>query len=275
MADLLLTGGVHVTVDYTETDAPNNLIDVYFDIIQDHSITIQNQITDNFLENNTAIQDHIAHMPLTISLHGLSAEVIYKPPEKTIDNIYSSINKFIGKHYIHNIPQQGLYSDKLIALSALYPPVDNVTQLAKNAVQYAEASINRYTRLIDNIRGISRLKRLQKIYSDLIKLRNTNTALLVETPYAAYENMYIQSVSLKQGNQEFITDIELTLKQVNFAYIKTTKADPNILSKYTQFAKASIENHGNIQGKTVDNTTLLKGWTNKAGLTEQGSGIRK
>lgn len=275
MADLLLTGGVQVTVTEEEVNAPNNFVGVYFDIIQDHSVTIQNQITDNYLENNTAVQDHIAHSPITLSLRGLSAEVVYTPPTRALDAAYKSVNKFIGQKFINTIPQKGLYTDKLIAISALYPPVDNVTQLAKNAVQYVESSVTRYTKLLDNLRGNARLTRLQKIYSDLINLRNTNTSLIVETPYASYENMYIQSISLRQGNQDYITDIELTLKQVNFANIKTTKADQNVLAKYNQWARAEVENHGNVQGKPADSATLLKGWTNKAGLTEAGSGVKR
>ena len=143
MADLLLTGGVSVSVMQEDIETPDNFISVYFDIIQNHSVSIQNQITDNYLENNSAVQDHIAHPPITLSLSGLSAEIVYQSPHGIIDSIYKGVNKFIGKRFIHSLPKQGLYTDKLIAISALYPPVDNVTQLAKNAVQYVESSVNR------------------------------------------------------------------------------------------------------------------------------------
>lgn len=275
MADLLLTGGVQVTVTQDEVNAPDNFAGVYFDIIQDHTVNVQNQITDNYIESNTAIHDHIAHAPITLSLRGLSAEIIYTPPTKTINFAYKGVNKFIGNNITHSVPQKGLYTDKLIGISALYPPVDNVTQAAKNAVQYIEASVGRYTKIVNNLRGRNRDNRLQKIYSDLIDLRNTNTALIVETPYAVYENMYIQSISFKQGGLNYITDLELTLKQVKFANIETTKANEKVLSKYNQWARAQVENHGNVQGKSVDNATLLKGWANKGGLTEAGSGIKR
>lgn len=275
MADLLLTGGISVTVMQEDVSTPDNFIGVYFDIIQSHSVSIQNQITDNYLENNTAVQDHIAHAPLTVTLSGISAEVVYESPRSVIDAVYKGVNKFIGKKFVHSLPKQGLYTDKLIALSALYPPVDNVTQLAKNAVQYVESSVNRYKTIINNLTGKNRETKLIKIYSDLIALRNGDVSLVVETPYATYENMYIQSISLSQGNQDYITDIQLTLKEVNFANTNVTKADENVLAKYTSYARANVENHGNMQGKTADSTTLLKGWTNKAGLTDAGSGIRR
>ena len=110
MADLLLTGGISVTV--MEDSTPNNLIGVYFDIIQSHSVSIQNQITDNYLENNTAVQDHIAHAPLTVTLSGISAELVYESPRSITDAVYKGVNKFIGKKFA--LPKQGLYTDKLI-----------------------------------------------------------------------------------------------------------------------------------------------------------------
>ena len=109
--------------------------------------------------------------------------------------------------------------------------------MAKNAVQYVESSVNRYKTIINNLTGKNRKTKLIKIYSDLIALRDSDTSLVVETPYATYENMYIQSISLSQGNQDYITDIQLTLKQVNFATTKVTQADQNVLAKYTSFAE--------------------------------------
>ena len=100
-------------------------------------------------------------------------------------------------------------------------------------------------------------------------------ALVVNTPFQTFENMYIQSISLKQGNQDYITDIELTLKQINFIGTQTAAADKNVLSKYNQWSRAQVENHGNVQGALSDNTSLIKGWTNKMGITSAGSGIRR
>ena len=60
-----------------QQDKPSKLTDYYFDIIKGHTISINNQITDYYLENNTAVQDHIAHAPIVITLSGISGEVVY------------------------------------------------------------------------------------------------------------------------------------------------------------------------------------------------------
>lgn len=82
---LVLAGGVTVSrkadksIRYPE-QMPDPRIALYFDTIEEHTLNIQNQITDNYIENNTSIQDHIAHAPITISMRGLIGEVVYKPP---------------------------------------------------------------------------------------------------------------------------------------------------------------------------------------------------
>ena len=72
--------------------------------------------------------------------------------------------------------------------------------------------------------------------------------LIVDTPYSSFGDMAIQSITLRQGNQNYITDIELTLKQINYAEVKTTKADSAVLAKYNEVARAEVENCGKAQG---------------------------
>ena len=254
--------GNFVIIPDDNPNMPNNNAGVYFDVLMEHSVSVQNQITDNYLENNTAIQDHIAKSPLVVSLRGLSGELVYKPPTQALKQAYTKSNLFIQKTFNKNNPManNNLLTDKLTLIPALLPPVDNVTQLAKNAVQYAEASIDRYKKIIDvqNFRQENRETRLRQIYKDFVKLRDANTLLYVQTPYETFINMAIQSITLRQGNQLHITDIELTLKQINYATTKTTKANEQVLAQYNATARAEVENCGKAQGVNVDNSTLLK-----------------
>ena len=220
----VLTGSISVTekpssaVSATDVNAPSNMISVYFDVLQEHSVSIQNQITDNYIENNTSIQDHIAQNPLIVSLHGLSGEVVYSAPRKALDWLYEKTNTFIQERFNSGNPMANtnLLTDKLTIIPALLPSVDNVTQTAKNTIQYVEASVERYKKIIDvqNYTNKFRETRLRQIYNDLAQLRANNTLLIVETPYQAFDNMVIQSVTLTQGNENFVTDISMTLKQI-------------------------------------------------------------
>lgn len=247
--------GNFVIIPDDNPNMPNNNAGLYFDVIMEHSVSIQNQITDNYLENNTAIQDHIAKSPIVVSLRGLSGELVYTPPTIALDYLYDVANTPLKTKFTNN----RVATDKLTVIPALLPPVDNVTQLAKNAVQYAEASVTRYVKIINNFTSqLQRQTRLKQIYNDLIELRNSNTLMTVETPYDVFFDMAIQSITLRQGNQLHITDIELTLKQINYATTKTTKANEQVLAQYNATARAEVENCGKAQGVNVDNSTLLK-----------------
>lgn len=262
-----LTGGIEVSfynsgLSYSDTNdisiedlafgEPIEFAGYYFDIINDHSINIQNNITDNYLENGTAVQDCITHSPIVVSLRGLSGEVVYTPPQTALGNIRGFIDTKL-QQAAPVLSQSVFNTGKLSKLGALLPSVDNVTQSAKNAIQYAEASYRRYEKVVKSFMGSIEEKqtRLQKIYENFIKIRNSNIALVAETPYTTLENMYIQSITLKQDDRDFITDVELTLKQMNFADGETTKIDDNTRSYYNALATAKEVNCGKAQGKNV------------------------
>ncbi len=265
----LLEGGISVTSQEVQENTLDNNVGAYFDIIQEHSITIQNQITDNYLENNTAVQDHIAQSPLIVSLRGISGEIVFRPPTQTRDKINEQFKKYSDK-----IPNF-ISVDKLKELPVILPPVSNMTQLARNATQYIETSVNRYMKIYKSF-GEDKLNRetqLQKVFNRFLRLRAANIPLRVETPYKLepLDNMYIQSLTLRQGNENFVTDIELTLKQIQYADVKTTEVDTNVMAKYNALARAKEENNGKTQGTQ----SLLKVMSDKFGVTSYGSGIKR
>lgn len=251
-----LQGGASITAQEAEQNTLDYNVGVYFDIIQEHSVAIQNQITDNYIENNTAIQDHIAKSPLVISLRGLSGELVYTPPTKALDFLYNTANTFLQNKYT----DERIATDKLTAIPALLPPVDNVTQMAKNAVQYVEASVNRYVKIVKNFTSsLDRETRLQEIYNRFIRLRESDTLLRVETPYQTFDNMVIQSLTLRQGDLNYVTDIELTLKQINYATTYTTKPNESVMAKYNAMQRTEEANHGKAQGKSLAATIYDNG----------------
>ena len=217
-------------------------------ILQEHSISVQNQITDNYIENNTAIQDHIAQNPIMVSLSGLVGELVYKPPTQILNFLYKGANDLIDRKYTN----ERVSTDKLLAIPQLLPPVDNVTQMAKNAVQYVEASVDRYIKVAQNfISETDKITQLEKIYAKFLAFRANNTELRVITPFKEFDNMYIQSITFRQGNENFIGDIQLTLKQTQKATTQTTKPNDKVMAIYNACQRTEEANHGKAQGKSL------------------------
>lgn len=254
-----------------------NSINYYFDIISDDSIEMINQITDNYVENNTAIQDHIGHSPLIINLSGLAGvgENVFRYDPAVANQLlqearFQSAKMGYGINFnnlqadsfwdLVGLGSQAKELNKLSAISVLYPPVSNYIQVAKNAAELVDASISKYNNIYQSIFGkennneqilgnfAKESNKLHQIFTELKRLRDNNIALTVTTPYGVFQNMYIQSVRLHQGNELYVTDIEITLKELRFSEVTTTSADKNVLAKYNAYAQAEMENNGKAQG---------------------------
>lgn len=274
------------TVDKIQEINTENATTWYFDIITDESIELINQITDNYVENNTAIQDHIAQNPLVISISGISGEQVFKYDPAVANQLLAEARLQAAKTgygiNLNNLQADSFWDlvglgskakelNKLSAISVLYPPVSNYMQVAMNAVELVDAAVSKYNNLYDSIRGkelgnqqvlgsfAENTTRLQAIYNNLSQLRANNTPLIATTPWGVFNNMYIQSVRLKQGNQVYSTDIEMTLKQLRFSNVTTTAADKDVMAKYNEYARAQVENNGTAQGNSILYNTLTPG----------------
>lgn len=237
------------SVVMNQSNDTQNRIALYFDIVQEHSITLQSQITDNWLENNTVIGDHIANSPIVINMRGLTGELVYMPVHNITDRVEAFTSDRIGAEKFN----------KLGVIPALLPPVDNYTQLAKNAVNYVENSYNRYKKIIKRFSNPNeKQKKLKYIYQQLLDIRENKTALIVDTPFDNFDNVYVQTINLRQDEQKHIVDIELSLKQVYFTDTKTAEADKAVLDKYNNIQRANVENHGKVQGSNKSLAKYLK-----------------
>ncbi len=241
----------------------------YFDIIQEHTISFSNSITDYYLEDNTAIQDHISHAPLTITLSGMRGELTYTPSDT---DVAKELAKAKSVTTSRNLLTQ---ASKLRPLNMFLPPVSNAMALARNVATYVANSIARYDGILKSWSntnyglnqyqgvGFSQTNtKLEEVCAKLRSLSANNTALIVQTPYQSFQDMYIESVTLSQGENNYVTDIQVTLKQLRFAEVTTTKPDENVMSQYTAYQRVSDENNGKAGNRKSE---LAKIWDSNMG----------
>lgn len=271
------------------------LITYFFDIVSDDTINCTSNITDNWVENNTAIQDHIALSPITVSLKGLCGELVYEVEQAEID--YAT--ELAQAEWRNSIPieianfgEWGSINDvdgKLSAIGSFFPQVSNITQMAQNLWNLHQISQKRASKISNLLTGKSKRglsaqmnaysgantnitqKRLRQIGNDLKICWESRKPFIVNTPFGDFDNMYIQSITLHQGNELYSGDIDITLKQIRYANTLTTKADKEVLAKYTQSAQAQEQNYGTAGGEQ----TQLKQFSDKYFGTSYGSGIRR
>lgn len=249
------------------------VITYFFDMVTDDTINCSSNITDNWVENNTAIHDHISLSPITVSLKGLCGELVYDVKQADIDYV----NELAQAEWrnatpaeIANFGEFGNINDvdgKLSAIGSFIPSVSNITQMAQNVWNLHQISQKRASKISNLLTGKSTKglnaqmnaysgantnltqKKLRQIGSDLKLAWEARKPFIVSTPFGDFENMYIQSITLHQGNELFIGDIDITLKQIRYTNTLTTKADKEVLAKYTDWARAKEENLGKADGE--------------------------
>lgn len=275
-----------------ENSKPFQLIKYFFDVVNDDTVTYNAQITDNWIESNSAIQDHIALQPITITMRGLCGELVYDAKQAELDyktelaqakernSQFTILWKYGDFKGIDDV------DGKLVAIGRIAPPLSNITEMAQNNWELLNIQNQKASKIVDafknrnnktmaqqmnNYNGLStnaRQSRLKQVGEEFKKAILGRKSFTVNTPFGTFENMYLQTVTLHQGEEDYIGDIDITLKQIRFAQTQTTKADEKTLSELNSLAQAQSEaqNNGNTQGVEKDTSAIKDAYDASEGV---------
>lgn len=275
-----------------ENSKPFQLIKYFFDVVNDDTVTYNAQITDNWIESNSAIQDHIALQPITITMRGLCGELVYDAKQAELDyktelaqakernSQFAILWKYGDFKGIEDV------DGKLVAIGRIAPPLSNITEMAQNNWELLNIQNQKASKIVDafknrnnktmaqqmnNYNGLStnaRQSRLKQVGDEFKKAILGRKSFTVNTPFGTFENMYLQTVTLHQGEEDYIGDIDITLKQIRFAQTQTTKADEKTLSELNSLAQAQSEaqNNGNTQGVDKDTSAIKDAYDASEGV---------
>jgi hypothetical protein len=196
----------------------------------EQTVSVTSDITDHYVEDNTAIQDQIALKPVIITTHG-----------------------FIGE--LNNVPPAALAilqaaASKLTTISA-YTPVLSATALLaydeafllyQTAANATNSAVSAWSSLTgsggENVLGstgsgttfnpingkVAGNQNLQQTYFQQFYGYWVNRYLFtVQTPWAIFQNMAIQSLRAIQSEEtRMITDFEVSFKLIRFAQSAAT-----------------------------------------------------
>lgn len=172
-----------------------------FDIVGDIGVEINSDITDHFVEDNYAIQDHWAQKPVIVTMQGFSAEVVnvYRP------NILQQIFQAVGGL----IPLPGLAPTFNVQDSQFYSEMSAFAQLGQNIVT---TTLN----IFQIFQGAATLvTKQQTVFQFLFNMWQTRQLATVETPYAVFRNMAIESLRPTQsGESTKISEFVVRFKQI-------------------------------------------------------------
>lgn len=257
---VILTGGVEKT-DTGNINPKWQNIGILFDYIQDETSTVEAEITDNWVESNWTYQDHIAIKPRIYRVRGCVGEVIH-------ENISAYLNTFDDFKQKHPVFQKTM--GVVNGISMFSGTVSNYTQAAMNLVEQVESSIDRYKNIYNNFTKSNQIrgKRQATLYETLVYMMQnrvpvklTKLAFGEEISPKSYpydKQFFIQSVSARQGDNAFISDIEVVIKEIRIAVTTLTKVDSSQYAGFEAVAKTEQSNTGTANGEEVEKVGLDK-----------------
>ena len=224
-------------------------------------------ITDNWVESNYSLQDHIAIKPRVYRLRGCVGEVVNRQSNKyaqyalqqlqkakIVANVISTAQKFTGftSWVIPFIPVVSVATQ--VAMTAL-ATINQTTDFFKQQYPQNSNVANEYLgRRQAYVYAALRYALENRVEVALDGLQFDDTERLKFKKGVQYQRRYfLQSVSARQGDSKYISDIEVTVKEFRIAQTKFTT--PKDTQAYPAAAQKTEEaNKGNAKGESVIQT---------------------
>ena len=209
----------------------------------EQTASLDSDITDHFIEDNTALQDQIALRPPIITTHGFIGE---------LNDIAPS---FLA-------PVQ-VAAQKLTTVSAYTPSLSTTALIAYNTAfqlyQTAQSAINSAVAAYSSIAGIGgetvitgnnknpvitqpNQTAQQTAFQLFYGYWSNRTLFTIQTPWAVFDNMAIKSLrAIQDADTNVITDFEVSFKQIRVA---STTTSPSISQGRANAAGAGETNLG-------------------------------
>lgn len=182
---------------------PPGVAGFLFDLVLEDTVNLESEITDNFIEDNTTVQDQIGLRPEVVTVRGMVGEIVQT--EAQADEVSKE-----------PVP--------LPTNPELEPELTDI-QIAELAEQKAgearEVSAVTDTQSLEgyfSARNPISNSRQSKYFSYFYQLWKGRQLFTVDTPWGYFTDMAIQSFRASQdGSTRFASDFTVTFKKLRFA----------------------------------------------------------
>lgn len=221
------------TVGYQPQNADGSFSQpaLLFNYEGENTVTLESDITDHWVENNSSIQDQIALKPIIITTQGFIGELNNVPPDvvfQAFQVLQAAANKLTGV----SAYTPGLSTTALLAYNEAVFAYTSALSLANSAISAyssisgllpAGAGNGGESFIIGNNLTKEPAQTQQQQYFQLFFGYYTERTLFtVQTPWAVFENMAIKSLkAIQSADTRMITDFEVSFKQINYASVTT------------------------------------------------------
>lgn len=222
---------------------PPGIAGFLFDVRTEETVQLQSDITDHYIENNTAIQDQIGLKPETVQLRGVVAELAqtnFQQDEVTKEVDALPVNESLEPEYTEIQIKE--FAEK-----------EQVKEQQVQAIT-KDQSLNGYF----NARTSITRGKQAKVFEFFYQLWKGRQLMTIDTPFGFFTDMAIESLRVNQNEEsKYISDFNVTFKKIRFAQ--------NVVIKQGQLAgrraqQAADKTQNGVAGKEDITTTKNQSW---------------
>ncbi len=209
---------------------PPGVAGYLFNIVTDDAVDLESEITDHYIEDNTAIQDHIALKPELISVRGLVAELAgIQATQVTISQQPKALPSILGY------------------LPVLTPGATqvNIQQNVEPERQRAAISDSQSLFGYYNSRAPQEPNQTKQsyVFGYFYQLWKGRQLFSVETPWGIWNNMAIMSLNATQGEDtRTVSDIRIQFKRIS--KVETVTITPGNLAGRATLQRSGVAQNG-------------------------------
>lgn len=236
-----------------------------FHITNRESITFESEITDNYIDTNCPIQDHIVKKPITITLVGVIGRYYHDITEDISNGTLYYRNFTIIPELVPKIPANTLLRKTRQLTSRISGGSGIVNRIVNGFMSYAYGWVrdkltemgNEYAQIYQKSVKVEDKQTEAFLYFE--NLWNLSLPVTVKTSWKTYDNMYITSLKpMRDGNAD-ITEFTITLKQLSKISSIVANTKQKIVGGNREMQSQSVSNNGRTNGlKSTVPTEKLK-----------------
>lgn len=203
-------------------------------------ITLQSDVTDHFVENNSAIQDQVSLKPEIFTVTGYIGELNNIPPNRALE---------ILKEASERLTPIGVFVPAITA--AALRAYDKAAQTYAVAAKAEQAAVSAWATLNNGTFGEPAQTKQAEAYLKFYGWWKQRQLFTVQTPWNIFSDMIIMTLrATQEEDTRMVTNFEITFKQMRFA--KTVLVDGSVASGRTADQKKATDNLGTNKSQPAD-----------------------
>lgn len=184
-----------------------------FNYYGEQTVTLESDITDHYIEDNTALQDQISLKPILITGQGYIGELTDITPE-ALEPLRTAAEKL--QTLVAYTPQLTVTAQ--LAYNTAFQTYQVLQLAANTAVSAWTAVASNTPGLVNSLSKFANQNKQQQAFLLFQGYWASRTLFTIQTPWAVFKNCAIQTLrAVQDQDTRVITDFEVTFKEIKIA----------------------------------------------------------